>query len=86
MSMQLKKLRDGRIERNLTQKQLADIVGISESYYCQLENGVRRMSLPVAQKIAIALNMGLDELFLPSSLAYRKAINDQAATLDHESA
>ena len=72
MNKRLKKLKDGRIAKNLTQKQLADRVGISESYYCQLENGTRRMSLPVAQKIAVALNMGLDELFLPSNLAYRK--------------
>jgi len=72
LSKQLKRLRNGRIAKKLTQRELADIVGISESYYCQLENGVRRMSLPVAQKIAMALNKGLDELFLPSDMAYRK--------------
>jgi len=58
-----------RIEKNLSQKQLAEAIGISESYYCQLENGSRRMSLPVAQKIALALDVLMDDIFMPANLA-----------------
>lgn len=58
------------------QKQLSDAIGVSESYYCQLENGTRRMSLPVAQKIALALGVSLDDLFMPCDLANCKVNED----------
>lgn len=61
-----------RIEKKLTQKQLAEAISISESYYCQLENGSRRMSLPVAQKIALALGVLMDDIFMPANLADSK--------------
>lgn len=68
----LQELRRNRVKKNYTQRQLADAIGISESYYCQLENGTRRMSLPIAQKIAIVLNKDMDSLFMPDNLAYRE--------------
>ena len=79
MNKQLRQLRKARMAKGITQKKIATIVGISESYYCQLENGTRRMSLPLARKIAMVLDMGLDELFLPSNLAFRKSNRDETA-------
>lgn len=73
------KLRRIRQEKGFTQKQLGEAVGISESYYCQLENGVRRMSLPIAQKIAIVLNEDMNSLFMPNNLAYRDEKNNSVA-------
>lgn len=64
----LQKLRE---EYGLTQKQMGEKLGISESYYCQLENGKRRMSLPTAVKIASIFNKSLDDIFLPNDLAER---------------
>jgi putative transcriptional regulator len=63
------RLKEARLAKQLTQKELASMVGISESYYCQLETGARRISLPIAQKISVALDKGLDDLFSPSSKA-----------------
>lgn len=57
--MNLKKYR--RI-RNLTMKQVADAVEISESMYCLVENGRRTPSLKVLTKLARALNCTIDEL------------------------
>lgn len=65
------RLKEARLTKNLTQKELAGMVGISESYYCQLETGARRISLPIAQKISFALDKGLDDIFSPSNLAKR---------------
>jgi len=65
----LNKLKKARTEKNLTQKRIGEMIGLSESYYCQLEGGVRRMSLPVAQKLAFVLGKSLDELFMPCDLA-----------------
>jgi len=65
----LAKLRETRLEKKLSQKEISEMIGISESYYCQLETGVRRMSLPVALKIASILGKSLDALFMPSDLA-----------------
>jgi transcriptional regulator with XRE-family HTH domain len=63
------KLREARLEQNLSQKKISELVGISESYYCQLETGVRRMSLPIAQKIAVVLGRSMDVLFMPADFA-----------------
>jgi transcriptional regulator with XRE-family HTH domain len=76
----LTKLRKARIRKGLTQKQLAEMVGISESYYCQLETGVRRLSLPLAQEIATILGKSLDSLFMPSNLAVRRAKEEPTRT------
>lgn len=63
------RLRKSRLEKNLSQKRIGEMIGISESYYCQLENGVRRMSLPIAKKLAIVLEGNLNDLFMPHNLA-----------------
>lgn len=65
------RLKEARLAKNLTQKELAGMVGISESYYCQLETGARRISLPIAQKISVALEKSMNDLFSPSNLAKR---------------
>lgn len=73
------RLKEVRLERKMSQKQVSELVGISESYYCQLETGARRMSLPIAQKIALVLGTSLDDLFMPLDFANcRVDAGDQA--------
>lgn len=50
-----KMLLDLRIERNLTQKELADISGVSQADISRIENGTRNPSIRVMQKIALSL-------------------------------
>lgn len=45
-------LRELRIKKSVTLRQVADAVGISESMYCLIENGKRRPSPDVAKRIA----------------------------------
>lgn len=49
-------LRKQRERKKLTQREIATMAGISESYYCLIENKERQPSPKVAQKIAKILN------------------------------
>ncbi|MDU5418110.1 helix-turn-helix transcriptional regulator [Peptoniphilus harei] len=60
----MNKVKDKRIEKNLTQLELANIVGVTPKYIGFIENGERNPSLQVAQKIANALGYGIDDIFL----------------------
>lgn len=59
------KLREERKKRNLTQEQVANIVGISRVHYNQIESSANKNpSLDVAINIKKALNYSGDDLFL----------------------
>lgn len=45
-----KKLKELRIKNNLLQKDVAEVIGITPSYYGMIEQGVRTPTLPVAKK------------------------------------
>ena len=49
-------LRELRIKKNATMRQVADRAGISESMYCLIESGKRRPSPEVAKRIAAFLD------------------------------
>lgn len=56
-------LLEKRTEAQLTQKAIAEKIGISQNYYCQLESGKRKSaSLDVIKRIAKALDCKVDEL------------------------
>lgn len=52
-----------RIERNLSQKELAKIVGISNQSISDYENGRLNPSYEIMGKISEELNATVDELF-----------------------
>ena len=55
----IKRLRE---ERHLTQQQLADKLYVSRQTVCRWENGSRCPDLIMAKKLAVELNISLDEL------------------------
>lgn len=57
-------LKEMRVQRHLTMKQMAVSLGISESYYCSIENGERqkRMDMVLVAGIASALRVPLAEI------------------------
>lgn len=59
-------LKRERKKNNLTQQELANIVGISRVHYTQIENNYnnKKPSLNVALSIKKALNYESDDLFL----------------------
>ncbi|WP_094762475.1 helix-turn-helix transcriptional regulator [Intestinimonas massiliensis (ex Afouda et al. 2020)] len=59
-----KQLKMARIDAELTQKQLAERVGVTNKYLSQLECGVsRNPSKQVMERIAKELNKTVQELF-----------------------
>jgi UDP-N-acetylglucosamine 1-carboxyvinyltransferase len=68
MSEQLKKqisqlIREARIERGLTQRELGEKIGVSESAVNRYESGNLNMSTEVLYKIAEAMNLDLSVNF-----------------------
>lgn len=74
----MKRLRDLREKAGLTQLEMGKKLGISESYYCQLENEKRRMSLNMALDIAAILKTTPNDIFLPSDFAERHESRESA--------
>ena len=56
-------LKDLRIQSGKTMKNVADSAGISESFYSQIENGIRNASVSVAKKIAEILGFNWQKFF-----------------------
>ena len=55
-----------RIEKNMTQIQLANAVNVSLRYIAFIEKGERMPSLSLAAKLASTLDTSIDYIFLPS--------------------
>ena len=56
------KLKDVRIKQNLTQKQLAELIGIQLRTYKNYETGKTIPRIQTLRKLSIALNISSDEL------------------------
>ena len=59
MRTYLKKLRESK---NLTQEEVAQQIGISQNYYCMIENGERqkKMDFPLILKLSKILEVSLE--------------------------
>lgn len=58
-------IRNARLEKKLTQEQLAELAGITSIHLKQLESGRRRPSINVLYKLARMLNISIDAVFFP---------------------
>lgn len=63
--MKNKKMKIARIERDLSQEQLADLVGATRQTISMIEAGKFNPSLQLCLSICKALGKTLDELFWP---------------------
>lgn len=68
-------LKEARLARNLTQKQVADKIGMTEAYYSMIESGDRqkKMDLTMAIRLSNVLRVTLEEI-----VAAEEAENDRA--------
>ena len=68
-----------RSKEGISQAQAAKKIGVTQAYYCQLENGKRTPSLDVLENIAQATGLNLSDLMQipnpaqPPSLSKRTA-------------
>ncbi len=66
------KLKEIRNRHGYTVQQLADKIGISKSYYSQLENRRRRLSYDMAAKIAKVFSMKPDQIFYEDHITIKE--------------
>ena len=59
----MKNLKEIRINNNLTVVEISKLIGISPTYYWQIENKKRRLYYELAVKIARVFNKKPDEIF-----------------------
>ena len=57
-------LKSARISKNLTQKDMGNVLGVSEAYYCAIENGERqkKMDVMVAAGISAATGVSIEQI------------------------
>lgn len=65
----MERIKELRRKAGVTQAEMGQRLGISESGYCLIENGKRRMTIDVAINIAKILKSDLDDIFLPDNFA-----------------
>ena len=53
-----------RLQKNLSQERFANLAELDRTYIPSIEKGERNVSIEVIQKISIALDMKLSELFM----------------------
>jgi len=58
------KIKEYRAKLNLTQEQLADLVGVRRETIVFLEQGKYNPSLKLAHDVALTLKTSIDELFI----------------------
>lgn len=54
-------IRAGRLQNKLLQREVAEQLGISAPYYCDIENGKKNVDLVVAMEICQILNIDLSD-------------------------
>ena len=59
----IEKLQLIRNNKNISYKNMAEMLGVSKTYYWQIENGKRRLTYEFAKKIANILNLKPDDIF-----------------------
>ncbi len=57
-------IRTLRQARNLSQEKLADLCGLHRTYISDIELGKRNVSLENIEKMAIALNLNISDIFI----------------------
>jgi transcriptional regulator with XRE-family HTH domain len=68
-------LRRWRVDQGLTQQELADLVGLSESMISRLESGERQLSLMAKARFARRLNCRIADVFPPDPLDDEEVAN-----------
>ena len=69
------KLRDKRLKKGYTNQNMAERLGISKTFYYQIENEKRRLSYDMAVKIADIFNVKPDALFYNDFMEQKRKEN-----------
>ena len=66
LNMLGKRVRAGRLSKDMTQYALAEEVGVSQNFLGDIERGIKAPSITTAIRLANVLNMSLDTMFADS--------------------
>lgn len=66
-----------QLRGNKSQSDIAKTLGISKCYLSLLENGKRRMSLDIAQKLASIYGVTIDEIYNAYKVCIMSTKNDK---------
>lgn len=69
------KIKEKRLQNNLTREQLAELCDLSVSYIAHIERGTKSLSLETAVKICSVLNVSLDYLLLDEIQSHDRIFN-----------
>lgn len=69
------KLKEKRYAKKYTNRVMAEKLGISKAFYCQIENGSRKLSYEMAVKIADIFNCKPDNLFYSDFIQEKRKEN-----------
>ena len=72
----MNRLKQYRKAAGITQAEMGQKLGMSESGYCLIENGKRRITVQLGYDIAEILNVDINDIFLFDSLAKCKGEDD----------
>lgn len=67
-----KNLAEIREDKKKTQQEMADMLGIAVSTYCQYETGKRNLPVEIVNKISKILNININDIFLPTRFTVSK--------------
>lgn len=63
MIFEMEKLKQIRLEQHITHQEMSNALGISKTFYWQIENEQRRLSYQMAFRIASIFHLKPDDLF-----------------------
>ena len=69
MKKNLAEIREGEKK---TQQEMADLLGIAVSTYCQYETGKRNLPAEIVNRISKILNIDINDIFLPTRFTVSK--------------
>lgn len=80
----MNKLKQARIKAGKTQLDISKEIGITPSSYNMYENGERKIPSYIAEKIALLLDLDMEEIFLPATFTIRKTSTKNNIKQDDE--
>lgn len=78
------KLKELRLKANLTQKQIADKLGISQQAYARWETGNHKPTLDTLEKLSHFFNVPIEELISDKPLSIEKILSADTITYKNE--
>jgi len=78
-----KAIKKARLDKNLTQEKLAELVGITPMHVKQLESERRNPSVDVLYKLVSVLDLSLDKLFSDNDDRKQELRNKIVLSLSH---